>query len=86
MRLELFRDCLGYLALNGKNIVDGSIVILSPLMRIRSRVDQLCINTDFLRCALHTAFKHMRDTELLAPDETVEQIIEQGWAVRDLNP
>ena len=64
--LELLRDCFGDLTLNGEHVRQIAIVGLRPEMRIGPRVDQLRVHADTLANALHAAFKHMGDTELLA--------------------
>ena len=64
--LELLRDCFGDLTLNGEHIRQIAIVGLRPEVRVGSRVDQLRVDADTVAVALHAAFKHMGNAELLA--------------------
>ena len=63
----MLRDFFGNLTLNGEHVRQIAIVGLRPEMRIGPRVDQLRVDADTVASALHAAFKHMGDAELL-PD------------------
>ena len=65
-RLELVRDGLCNLALDGKYIGQIAIVSLRPKMCVRPRIDQLGVDADTIGRALDTSFEEMRDTKSLA--------------------
>ena len=63
--LQLLGNGFGDLALDGKDIGQIAIVGLRPEMRIVTRIDELRVNANLARGALHAALQHMRDAELL---------------------
>jgi hypothetical protein len=52
--------------LDGEHISQIAIVGLCPQMRVGAGIDQLGVDPDAVASALHAAFEHMGDAELLA--------------------
>src|ERR1039457_2018627 len=64
MRFELLRDLFCDLALDSEDIVNRTIVMLGPKMRVRSSIDQLRSHAHAISRALHAAFQHVSDPKL----------------------
>ena len=63
--LQLIRDGLGDFTLDGKDVIDWSIIIFCPLVCVSACIDQLRIHSDLVAGALHAAFEQMGHSELL---------------------
>ena len=61
--LQLPRDLLGDVTLDGENVGQIAIVTLCPSMRVRSRIDELSGHPDPVAGAAHASFEHIRNAE-----------------------
>ena len=66
LRLQLIRDRLRNLILDGENIVHIALVLLCPDMFVGLGIDQLRIQVDLVAVSAYTSFQDMRDMEAVA--------------------
>ena len=55
--LKLISDRLRDFALDGEDVIERSVVILRPQMRVGAAVDELRVHSYFISGTLHTAFE-----------------------------
>ena len=61
LRLKLICDCFSNFALDGKDVVQRSMIIFRPKMGVGSSVDQLRAHPHPVSCALDVAFQDVRN-------------------------
>src|SRR5207237_3112725 len=59
LRLERFRDFLGEIGLNRKDVGQIAVVIARPKMFVRGRIDQLHVNANTIPGTAHAAFQNV---------------------------
>src|SRR4029077_14794687 len=63
--LKLISDCLRDFTLDSEDVIQRSVVILCPQMRVGASVDELRVHSYFVAGALHAAFEYMGYAKLL---------------------